>query len=74
MKINDTLAVQVENVWYRGVLTEQTSSDEIKIFLMDFGRSVSVSKNMIRPLNPKFSKVPSLCHRVRVVSHIVFPT
>ena len=72
VKMNDILAVQVENVWYRGVLTEQTSSDEIKIFLMDFGQFVSVSKNMIRPLNPKFSKDPSFCHRVRVVSHILY--
>ena len=70
VKINDPVAVQVENVWYRGVCSEQTSSDEIKISLMDFGRSVSVSKKMIRTLNPKFSKVPSFCHRVRVIVSI----
>lgn len=74
VKINDILAVQVENVWYRGVCSEQTSSDEIKMFLMDFGRSVSVSKKMIRSLNPKFSKIPSFCHRVRVVSHTFYVT
>lgn len=66
VKVKDLLAVQVENVWYRGVCLEQTSDDEFKVYLMDFSRTVSASRKMIRHLNRKFSKVPSFCHRVRV--------
>ena len=64
--IKDPLAVLVEDVWYRGTCSEQLSKDEFKIMLMDFGRSVIASKKMIKPLHPRFSKVPFFCHRVRL--------
>ena len=67
VRVNDLLAVQVEDVWYRAVCLEQTSDDEFEVFLMDFSRTVSASRKRIRHLSRKFSKVPSFCHRVRVV-------
>ena len=64
--MKDPLAVLVEDVWYRGSCLEKSSNDEFKIMLMDFGLSVIASRMMIKPLHPRFSKVPFFCHRVRL--------
>ena len=62
--MKDPVAVLVEDVWYRGSCLEQSSNDEFKIMLMDFGWSVIASRIMIKPLHPRFSEVPFFCHRV----------
>ncbi|KAK6626429.1 hypothetical protein RUM44_008902 [Polyplax serrata] len=55
----------LENIWYRAVVLEVLSSDQVKVFLVDTAKIVTESFSNLRLLNESFQKYPPCaikCH------------
>ena len=61
LEVGDLVAAKfTDGVWYRAKVTEPVITDKVSVLYVDFGNSETVSKDMLKTLDPSFAVVPTM--------------